>query len=219
MSHHCSHNFDFRILQCCIFKHNQHYNRAGTWKFALRSSSTRDLNQKWAWRERVWHQTALQAGKAKKLLAVLYGQICTADMCLLSADSRTLLLREGASRFVFLWEEKDPLVLSRKCTRETLEDEDASTNLLFMLVGCLNKHQAPDMALLRSCQLSPSTTSKIKIKKVFWRASILITVPGIYPNEDKNMFCMQVSICMAQWRKAIAIGCHAAVVEELEVIY
>lgn len=148
----------------------------------------------------------------------MYGQICTADVLSFSWQQGPSV--EGRCiQICFLVEGKRPSVLSRKCTRETLEDDDASTNSLFVLVGCLNKHQAPDMALLWSGQLSPSTISKIKIIQLFWRASILITVPGIYPNEDKNMFCMQFNVCTAQWRKAIALWCHTAVVEEVEVIY
>lgn len=53
--------------------------------------------------------------KGEELLAALYGQICTAGSVLpFSADSRTLLFREGRSRFVFLWEKTDPLPFQKK---------------------------------------------------------------------------------------------------------
>lgn len=70
----------------------------------------------------------------------------------------------GEVQICFLVGRNRPSVLSRKCTREALEDAATSTNLLFVLIGCLNKHQALDMAKLPSGQLSPSTTSKITIK-------------------------------------------------------
>lgn len=54
--------------------------------------------------------------KGKKLLAALYRQICTAGVCFLSAGSRTLLFRERRSRFVFLWEETDPLSFQGKAS-------------------------------------------------------------------------------------------------------
>lgn len=54
------------------------------------------------------------------------------------------------------------------------------------------------MAKLQRGHLGPSTIPKTKIKQVFEEQVILITVPVIYPNEDKNMFYMKFNVCKAQ---------------------
>lgn len=79
--------------------------------------------------------------KGKKLLAALYGQICTAGVCFLSAGSRNPSVQGGEIQICFLVGGNRPSVLSRKGIREALKDATASTNSLFVLIGCLNKYK------------------------------------------------------------------------------
>lgn len=73
------------------------------------SSSTRDKLGMGMQRERVASDNPEGWKGKKKLLAALYGQICTAGVCFLSAGSSTLLFREVRACFVSVWEQTGPL--------------------------------------------------------------------------------------------------------------
>jgi len=152
MLHHSHHSSNRKPLQRCNLKHQWCCNRAGTWKHRRCF-----LNIPWAQERQIRNRHAERMygirklwgpERKKKLLAALYGQICTAGMCFLSVGSRTLLFREARSWFVFLWEQAGPPPFKRQGIREVLEDAAASTNSLLVLIGCLNKHQHPDTAEL-----------------------------------------------------------------------
>lgn len=150
-------------------------------------SSTRGQNQKGACRGNVWHQTSLWAEKGK-----IAGSIVQTDLHSWQCASffnwhQDYSVEGGQVQICFLMGEKRPSALSRKGIREAIGDTATSTNLPFVLLSLSTNTK---LLIWLSCEAVNSV-----LQLYLRRASVLITVPGIYPNEDKNMFCMQFKIC------------------------
>lgn len=115
MLHHSSHTFDIKIQQCAFLSTTNII-------MELAHESSNSLKHKRPKLERGMQRECMVSHipvgwKGKKLLAAFYRQICTAGSVLpFSAGSRTLLFREGRSRFVFLWEKIDPLPFQEKAS-------------------------------------------------------------------------------------------------------